>query len=753
MNAPLPADLLSAFALAAPTAAQHLRLALFGVIAQIIEAAGDADAADAAYAAVQTHPFLEDYRDEITRCVGPGAGAAARWRKAMARWLRQAPADALLPLRALARAGLTPLALELLLAAGLIEEDPRFGALFEAAQDGVAGERRPTFGLLMAWWRLRPRDDGSADHVAYRHAVHGCGSAHRADDCIGVGDIGIDAMGEVTDANGARDGESDGDTDSNIDSDIEDQPARVRHALLTLLKLGLLRATNPDAPRPHWVLTVPAVLWDALHGEVIDERGLCWRPHAELPDTASYLPAAAALTTPAALSALLRTTAPPIVLLRGPRHNGRGSFAGCVARALGKSLLLTSEPVFEDEARWAQFGVLAALLDALPVLRYELALGESRKLPPLPLGSLPLVIVTGRQGAWTSADDRALLAIDLPLPQAPERALHWRQALDDSAVAGDADALAAAFRLASGSIHGAARAAAALARLDGRDRIDADDARAACRALQSAQLETLATRLPARGGWHELAVDEATREELDLLAARCRHREALAASESAASGSGVRALLAGASGTGKTLAARLLAAELGKDLYRVDLAATVNKYLGETEKNLNRAFDAAEAMDVVLLLDEGDALMAQRTEVGSANDRYANLETNFLLQKIESFDGILLVTSNAAERIDRAFARRMDTVIQFRPPDEWRRYEILRLHLGDSVVDDGWLREAAARCQLAGGQWRNVVLHARLLALHARSALRAAHLHAALQREYRKSGASCPMRALAGAGV
>jgi SpoVK/Ycf46/Vps4 family AAA+-type ATPase len=213
---------------------------------------------------------------------------------------------------------------------------------------------------------------------------------------------------------------------------------------------------------------------------------------------------------------------------------------------------------------------------------------------------------------------------------------------------------------------------------------------------------------------------------------------------------GIRALFAGPSGSGKTLAARLLAASLGKDLYRVDLAATVNKYLGETEKNLDQAFAAAEECDVVLLLDEGDALMANRTAVGTSNDRYANLETNFLLQRVEAYDGILIVTSNAADRIDDSFARRLDVVVHFRSPDEWRRYDILRLHLnGDDRVDDTWLQEAAVRCALSGGQWRNVVSHARLLALSAAQPLDTSHLHAALVREYRKAGAQCPLRSAA----
>ncbi len=129
-------------------------------------------------------------------------------------------------------------------------------------------------------------------------------------------------------------------------------------------------------------------------------------------------------------------------------------------------------------------------------------------------------------------------------------------------------------------------------------------------------------------------------------------------------GSGVRALFTGASGTGKTLAATVLGSRLGLDVYRLDLAAVVNKYIGETEKNLHRVLTTAEELDVVLLIDEGDSLLGRRTEVRNANDRYANLETNYLLQRLEHYRGIVVVTTNAADHIDPAFQRRMDVVVE-----------------------------------------------------------------------------------------
>ena len=138
----------------------------------------------------------------------------------------------------------------------------------------------------------------------------------------------------------------------------------------------------------------------------------------------------------------------------------------------------------------------------------------------------------------------------------------------------------------------------------------------------------------------------------------------------------MKALFAGPSGAGKTLAARHLAAALGMDLYRADLASLIDKHLGEFEKRCDALFGHAEALDVVLVLDEGDAVMARRTDVRSANDRYANLETNFLLQRLEDSDGILVVTTNAPERIDGAFTRRLDAAVEFRPPEPAERWAI-----------------------------------------------------------------------------
>jgi SpoVK/Ycf46/Vps4 family AAA+-type ATPase len=312
--------------------------------------------------------------------------------------------------------------------------------------------------------------------------------------------------------------------------------------------------------------------------------------------------------------------------------------------------------------------------------------------------------------------------------------------------------------MTSGNIRRAASLARGHAALrdggSGDGAIDVDDVRRASRALQRESLDTLATRLEVSGSFGQLAASSETLGELEHVAMRCRHRERVHALVGEAFGghvnAGVRALFQGPSGTGKTLAAKLLASELGMDLYRVDLSCVVNKYIGETEKNLNQIFALAEELDIVLLLDEGDSLLTRRTAVQTSNDRYANLETNYLLQRIESFEGILVVTTNAGDLIDGAFQRRMDVVVDFRLPDAADRLRIWQLHLpAEHAVGAGFLRELAVRCALSGGQIRNAVLYASLLALGHGAAIDETRLDAAVQREYRKTGGVCPLRRVA----
>jgi SpoVK/Ycf46/Vps4 family AAA+-type ATPase len=198
-------------------------------------------------------------------------------------------------------------------------------------------------------------------------------------------------------------------------------------------------------------------------------------------------------------------------------------------------------------------------------------------------------------------------------------------------------------------------------------------------------------------------------------------------------------LFTGESGTGKSLAAEVLAGELGLDLYRIDLAATVSKYIGETEKNLRRLFDGAEAGGAVLLFDEADALFGKRGDVKDGHDRYANLEVAYLLQRMESYRGLAILTTNLRSNVDRAFSRRLRFVVQFPFPDAGQRAEIWRRTLPAAAPLDELNPERLARLTVSGGSIRAIALSAAFAAAEARTPITAANVLRAAQVEYAKA--------------
>lgn len=532
-----------------------------------------------------------------------------------------------------------------------------------------------------------------------------------------------------------------------------DDPGEARSALKRLHASGLVQVLNPEAPRGDWMLAPPTLIWDAIRGEAPPPGSwLRYRPPAELVPYGDLILPEALRGVMEAVPPLLQSGEAQALIVRGPQHNGRRTVLGTVARTLGRGALEIQGAVRIEEDRWRLVGPLATLLHALPVLVLDLAPGETAELPPLTGYIGPLGIVLGRQGGVSGPGAERALAVTLPMPNMTARRIHWEQGLTCGCE--DLETISGRFRLTSGNIRRAARLARSYAALDGRTVVTVSDAQAASRALNRQALDTLAVPLASTGDWSHLAVGAETLQELAMLESRCRRRERLHEAVGEVLGaqlnSGVRALFSGPSGTGKTLAARLLASVLQMDLYRLDLSSVVNKYIGETEKSLNQVFARAEELDVILLLDEGDSLLTQRTSVQSSNDRYANLETNYLLQRLEAFEGILIVTTNAGQRIDSAFQRRMDVVISFGAPDVAERWAIWQLHLpSEHAVDGAMLEEVAHRCSLSGGQIRNAALHASLLALNDGGVVTSTHLQAAVQREYRKSGTVCPLPLIA----
>jgi SpoVK/Ycf46/Vps4 family AAA+-type ATPase len=290
----------------------------------------------------------------------------------------------------------------------------------------------------------------------------------------------------------------------------------------------------------------------------------------------------------------------------------------------------------------------------------------------------------------------------------------------------------------------------ALKRDSAHPRVTDEDIREGCRRQTGRRLETLARRVEPRmsSSFNELVLPPSSRRRLDELRARIRHHSrvhsGLGFARDGATAAGLVAMFTGASGTGKTLAATLLADEHGVDLYKIDLSAVVSKYVGETEKNLSQAFAEAEGTSAILFFDEADALFGKRGEVRDARDRWANIEVNHLLQRIEEFSGPVILASNLSQNIDDAFLRRIHVIVDFPFPDAEARLGIWRRVFPPGLTrpDDDQLAELAQRFALPGGSIRNIALDATFGAVAedngAPPAVTLRHLVKATAREYEK---------------
>jgi hypothetical protein len=531
---------------------------------------------------------------------------------------------------------------------------------------------------------------------------------------------------------------------------LQSSPAGCWTVCRRAVESGLVEVLNPDAARADWTLRVPSLIWSAALGEALPQSSsLVFLPHAELTPAAELILPEAQRQRVAAIPALLKSSQSRTLVIRGLPGCDRVAVAGAAAHGLGLSLLTVDRPLEASNPVARQLGALAVLTHALPVFIFDLAAGDTAQLPALDGYEGPAAAIAGLEGGIGGPLAEHAITLALSPDSADERTEHWRRALNGHS-GGDPRIFAERFFIPGRYIRQSAHLAASYAALDGREHVTVDDVRLSSRAINRQVLDPYAERLDSTGHWNQLVVPEFTRVELTALENRCRCRERLAHLLSPAMpgglNRGVRALFEGPSGTGKTLGARILAGQLGLDIYRVDLASVVNKYIGETEKNLSRILSRAEDLDVVLLLDEGDSLMSRRTDVKSSNDRYANLETNYLLQRLETYTGIVIITTNFGQHIDTAFRRRIDAVLRFPLPDPPARLRLWQLHLpaGHAIADEE-LEQLSIRHALTGAQIRNAAVNASLGALaRPGSAIAASDLVDSIRIEYRKSGAALP---------
>jgi hypothetical protein len=455
---------------------------------------------------------------------------------------------------------------------------------------------------------------------------------------------------------------------------------------------------------------------------------------------------------------------PSVVLLRGSDAGELRAVAAVLANALGQRACEIcgaddSVNLLPDTLALllAREGVVPALLleRGIPVWHADLGPGRTTRIPELPYWRGPFIVLAAADSAFETA--LPLHEFELTPADASDRLNLWsslREIPAQNIAAQDQFSIA---RSRCGISVLAQAASGASAALPAHAAIE-QAVRSSARSL-TAWAQVSIDRIPADAWVGPPDVHRA----LGLLLTRCLAR----ADASAQLGpllrgrlsQGVKALLIGASGTGKTLAAQWLADRLARPLVRVDLAAVVSKYIGETEKNLAQLLSRAEHLDAVLLFDEADSLFGARTDVKQANDRYANMQTNYLLQRLETFHGVAVLTSNSKARFDDAFLRRLDTVVEFPLPDVAERRVLWSLHLGDAPqLDCAVLNAVAALVDLPGGHIRNAVLTAALLARQradgtggtaqladsADAKIQTADLREALALEYRKLGQRVP---------
>ena len=435
-----------------------------------------------------------------------------------------------------------------------------------------------------------------------------------------------------------------------------------------------------------------------------------------------------------------RAQCAPILHLCGDDPLGQQDTAALAAHALRRQLLVLraeSLPAFGPE------------LEQLTLLLYR----ESLLLPAVVLlecGSAGLTPSAGHLlerlpgPAFLSSRealrlDRALLRFDINKPGPPEQKQLWQRALGAAAAGrnGTLDGLAQQFRLSARMIFSTG---ALMSSSEGA--ADSVGLWNACRSLARPKLEDLAQRIVPCADWQDLVLPDLQKQMLRQLAAQVRHRmqvyETWGFSGKGRRGLGVSALFTGSSGTGKTMAAEVLALELGLDLYRIDLSAVVSKYIGETEKNLKQLFDAAEEGGVLLLFDEADALFGKRSEVRDSRDRYANIEVGYLLQKMEGYQGLAILTTNLRSSLDRAFERRLRFVVEFPFPDAVQRRAIWQKVFPVATPTRDLDAAKLAQLNVAGGNIRNIALNAAFLAAQAGTAVEMAHLLEAAKLEAQK---------------
>ncbi len=537
-----------------------------------------------------------------------------------------------------------------------------------------------------------------------------------------------------------------------------------------LLRLRQLTHFMADAPLIKYHLLQPAeALSPSLLAQTlsVDPTIVAWLfghyvPHTSL-GTQAYLEAPLPDLVDELLAGHVQAdlkravTEKAIVVLYGPDRSNQLSAAKLLAQSQRRPLLVVHLANAINETTSALQAVRLALRDArltgsIPcLLDWDTCLIDNA--PPASLltelCNYPDVVLILGQHAWQARDtvrSRSLMWLEFPIPDYAQRCALWKQEVRTDAVeALDFSALASQFLLTASQIRDAVASARDKAMQRG-SAITEQDLLAAARAHSSPGLSGLARKITPRYAWNDIVLPPEQLAILREIVATVRGRHIVlnewGVGQKLVPSDGITILFAGQPGTGKTMAAEVIAAELGLDLYKIDLSTIVSKYIGETEKNLEKIFSEAQSSNAILFFDEADAIFGKRSEVKDAHDRYANIEISYLLQRMEAYDGVTILATNLRANLDDAFTRRLQFALDFPFPDEEYRQRIWQTLFPPDVprsadLDFGIL---ARRFKLAGGNIRNIIVSAAYLAAADGGCVTMAHILHGARREMQKMG-------------
>ena len=517
---------------------------------------------------------------------------------------------------------------------------------------------------------------------------------------------------------------------------------------------------TPDAPLRNWqliqlknnsnnlttreIVIEEQILHYLLGSKYLDEKfkGLLQLVRENSPLVSSHQEIADRL-----VNICLKSHTYTVINLYGSDVASKRAIASTIARQLQLNLCKMSAPSLPQDV--SQIYLLKLLLEREWLLNKNVILidrdGEENSdlesLITLLLDNLRCPVIVSSQKR--RSDNKTSIAVEVTKPTIQEQRWLWSQSLENIIPEPNKqiDTLVSYFNLNLPAIDNACLQLKSLKTSENNGDIT-KQLWQICRTQARPNLEQLAQRIKSNVTWKDLVLPKSELNILRELAAHVRYREQVyhhwGFARKNPRGLSISALFAGASGTGKTLAAEVLGNELQLDVYRIDLSTVVSKYIGETEKNLRKIFDAAEGCGAILLFDEADALFGKRSQVKDSHDRYANMEVSYLLQRIESYQGLAILTSNLKDDLDRAFLRRIRFTIQFSFPDFQQRIAIWQCIFPDLTPTRDLAFEKLAKLNVAGGNIKNIAINAAFIAARSQESVQMKHILQAAQNEYSK---------------